>query len=82
MTFTRVGLLRAPLRIKKWGEPGKQIFDVLLESSGVFHIFGHAWQVDEIDGWRRLEDLLVHIAFRKNATYITMTEHAKLCYYS
>jgi len=70
-----------PLRIKKWSELGKQIFDVLLESGGVFHIFGHAWQVEEIDGWRKLEDLLAHIAFRKNVMYATMTEHAKLCYY-
>jgi len=68
-----------PLRIKKWDELGKQIFDVLLESGGVFHIFGHAWQVDEIDGWQKLEDLLAHIAFRKNVTYVTMTEYAKLC---
>jgi peptidoglycan/xylan/chitin deacetylase (PgdA/CDA1 family) len=70
-----------PLRIKKWSELGKQIFDVLLESGGVFHFFGHAWQVEEIDGWRKLEDLLAHIAFRKNVIYVTMTEHAKLCYY-
>lgn len=68
-----------PLRIKKWDELGKQIFDVLLESGGVFHVFGHAWQVDEIDGWRKLEDLLAHVAFRKNVTYVTMTEYAKLC---
>jgi len=68
-----------PLRIKKWDELGKQIFDVLLESGGVFHVFGHAWQVDEIDGWRKLEDLLAHIAFRENIAYVTMTEYAKLC---
>ena len=70
-----------PFRIKKWDDLGKQVFDVLLESGGVFHFFGHAWQVDEIDGWRRLENLLAYIAFRKNVMYVTMTEHAKLCYY-
>ncbi|NVM31837.1 MAG: polysaccharide deacetylase family protein [Candidatus Helarchaeota archaeon] len=75
-------LVVSPLRIKKWNELGKQIFDVLLESGGVFHFFGHAWQVEEIDGWRKLEDLLAHIAFRKNVTCVTITEHAKLCYYS
>jgi len=71
-----------PLRIKKWNELGKQIFDVLLESGGVFHIFGHAWQLEEIDGWRELEDLLGHVAFRKNVTYVTLSEYARLCYYS
>jgi len=75
-------LVFTPLRTKKWNELGKQIFDMLLESGGVFHLFGHAWQVDEIDGWRKLEDLLAHIAFRKNVMYATMTEYTKLCYYS
>ena len=71
-----------PLRIKKWSELGKQIFDVLLESGGVFHFFGHAWQVDEIDGWRKLEDLLAHIAFQENVAYFTMTEYAKSFFYA
>jgi len=45
-------------------------------------LFGHAWQIEETDGWRRLEDLLAHIAFRKNVAYLTMTEYAKSCFYS
>ncbi len=69
-----------PLRIKKWNELGKEIFDVLLESGGVFHIFGHAGQVDKIQGWQKLEELLAHVAFRKEVKYVTMTEYAKLCF--
>jgi peptidoglycan/xylan/chitin deacetylase (PgdA/CDA1 family) len=75
------GLVSNLMRVKKWSEIGKQIFDVLLESGGVFHLFGHAWQVEEIGGWHMLEDLLSHIAFRKNVMYATMTGHAKLYYY-
>lgn len=67
-----------PLIIKMWDELGKKIFDYLLESGGVFHIFGHAWQVDEINGWQKLENLFSHIAFRKNVIYVTMTEYAKM----
>jgi len=73
------GILVNPFRIKKWDELGKQIFDLLLESGGVFHIFGHAWQVDEINGWKKLEDLFAHIGFRKNVRYVTMSEYTKLC---
>jgi len=73
-------LVVSPLRIKKWNELGKEIFDVLLESGGVFHVFGHAWQVEEIDGWRKLEDLLAHIALRKNVNYVTMSEYARSRY--
>lgn len=70
-------LIVNPLRIKKWDKLGEQIFDVLLELGGVFHVFGHAWQVDEIDGWWKLENLLAHIAFRKDVAYVTIAEYAK-----
>lgn len=74
-------LVSNPLRVKKWNELGKRIFDVLLESGGVFHLFGHAWQVDEANGWQELEDLLAYIAFQKNVAYVTLSEYARLCYY-
>lgn len=67
-----------PLRIKKWNELGKQIFDILLESGGVFHFFGHAWQVDKMKGWQKLEDLLAHISYRKGVAYVTMSECVSL----
>jgi peptidoglycan/xylan/chitin deacetylase (PgdA/CDA1 family) len=75
-------LVADPLRIKKWNEIGKQIFDRVLETGGFFHVFGHAWQVDKIGGWRMLEDLLAYVAFRKNVTYVTLSDYARICYYS
>lgn len=64
--------------IKDWCELGKQIFNILMESGGVFHIMGHAWQVDEINGWQRLEDLLEYIAFRQNVIYLTISDYARM----
>ena len=66
-----------PLLIKNWHELGKEVFNVLIERGGVFHVFGHAWQVNNIKAWRKLEDLFCHIAFRKKTGYTTLTEYAK-----
>jgi len=66
-----------PLLIKNWNKLGKEIFDFLIEQGGVFHIFGHAWQIDDIDGWKRLEDLFGYVAHRKNVVYTTVTGYAE-----
>jgi peptidoglycan/xylan/chitin deacetylase (PgdA/CDA1 family) len=66
-----------PLLIKDWNRLGKLLFDTILESGGVFHIFGHSWQLDEKNGWSKLEDLLAHLAFRKNVRYLTMADYVK-----
>jgi peptidoglycan/xylan/chitin deacetylase (PgdA/CDA1 family) len=67
-----------PLLIKNWNTLGKEIFDVLIEQGGIFHVFGHAWQVNEIEGWTKLEDLFCHMAFQKKAIYTTLTEYVKM----
>lgn len=64
-----------PFIIKNWSKLGKQVFDELLKSGGTFHLFGHAWQIDQMDGWKTLEDLLEYVSFRENTSYLTMTEY-------
>lgn len=63
--------------LKKWNKLGKMMFDSFLKRGGVFHIFGHAWQIDQYKGWARLEDLLAYIAFRNNIKYLTVTNCVK-----
>ena len=31
---------------------------------GVFHLWGHSWEVGEFDGWRQLESFLLYAAER------------------
>jgi hypothetical protein len=75
----RPNIIVNPLQIKRWNELGKHLFDNLLESEsgGVFHFFGHAWQVEKRKGWKKLENLLNHIAFRKNIKYVTMSDYVR-----
>jgi len=59
--------------LKKWNKLGKMMFDSFLKRGGGFHIFGHAWEIDQYKNWARLEDLLAYIAFRNNIKYLTVT---------
>ncbi|MDH5266445.1 MAG: polysaccharide deacetylase family protein [Candidatus Bathyarchaeota archaeon] len=63
--------------LKKWNKLGKMMFDSFLKRGGVFHIFGHAWVIDQYKSWARLEDLLAYIAFRNNLKYLTVTDCVK-----
>ena len=74
-------IIANPLGIKRWNELGKRIFDRILESGGVFHFFGHSWQVDKMKGWQKLEDLLAYISFRENVAYVTMSGCVRLSYH-
>ncbi|MCW4003668.1 MAG: polysaccharide deacetylase family protein [Candidatus Bathyarchaeota archaeon] len=63
---------------KKWDLLGKILFDSLLRTGGVFHLWGHEWEIEQYKSWSRLEDLLAHIAFRRNVTYLTVTDCATM----
>jgi len=64
--------------LKKWDKLGKMMFDSFLKRGGVFHIFGHAWEIDQYNSWARLENLLAYIAFRSNIKYLTVTDCVKM----
>lgn len=67
-----------PHTIKQWSALGKEIFNKMIDKGGCFHIFGHAWQINERDDWNKLKDLFEHLSNRKNVKYLTMSEYVKI----
>ena len=47
------------------------LFDVTRASGGVFHLWGHSWEIDARQDWGRLERVLEHIGSHNDATYIS-----------
>ena len=45
-------------------------FDVVLATGGIFHLWGHSWEVDRNGDWKRLEKVLEHIARRPGVHYL------------
>lgn len=78
LTKTIHRVLRNPFILKKWDCLAKQLFDIVIRRGGMFHLFGHAWQVDKTGDWGSLEDVLSYIASHRKVTYITVAEYCTL----
>ncbi len=56
---------------RKWDVLAKAMFDRALLTGGVFHLWGHSWEVEGHNDWQRLEDVLAYISNRKDVQYLT-----------
>jgi peptidoglycan/xylan/chitin deacetylase (PgdA/CDA1 family) len=63
--FARV--IRAP----NWVELGKSLFDLALRDGGVWHLYGHSWQVEEMGLWDDLKEILDYVSGREGVLYVT-----------
>lgn len=58
----------------EWDELAIRWFDLSLAHGGVYHLWGHSWEIDARDDWRRLERVLDHICGRPDVSYLTNRE--------
>lgn len=54
-----------------WLELGKRLFDSVLQNGGVWHLYGHSWEIDELGLWNELEEILDYISKRKEVLYVS-----------
>lgn len=60
----RQELLRLALRHEDWVERIHAMFDQACESQGVFHLWMHSRDIDELLAWEQLSSFLAHVASR------------------
>jgi peptidoglycan-N-acetylglucosamine deacetylase len=53
-----------------WLELGKRLFDSVLQDGGVWHLYGHSWEIEEMGLWEDLEQILDYVCKRTGVTYI------------
>ena len=58
----------------EWDELAIRWFNLSLAQGGVYHLWGHSWEVDARGDWRRLERVLDHICNRPGVSYLTNRE--------
>lgn len=46
-------------------------FDIARERGGVFHLWGHSWEIEKYDMWEPLERVLGYIRKREECRYMT-----------
>jgi peptidoglycan/xylan/chitin deacetylase (PgdA/CDA1 family) len=57
-------------RLGSWLELGKRLFDAVLENGGIWHLYGHSWEVESLSLWDDLGDLLDYVGRREGVSYV------------
>ncbi|WP_084806431.1 polysaccharide deacetylase family protein [Bradyrhizobium sp. NAS80.1] len=57
-TFANLWRFVAFGRTTDWPELARRLLHQALDSGGVFHLWGHSWELDEADQWTRLDEVL------------------------
>jgi peptidoglycan/xylan/chitin deacetylase (PgdA/CDA1 family) len=57
-----------------WVELGRRLFDRVLAEGGVWHLFGHSWEIAQRGLWAGLEELADYVRGRPGVLYATNRE--------
>lgn len=57
-----------------WVELGMRMFDCVCERGGIWHLYGHSWELDDHRLWNDLRRLLDYVAHRDGVQYLTNGE--------
>jgi hypothetical protein len=52
-------------------ELGKRFFDQILKRGGIWHLYGHSWEIEQLDIWADLREILDYVAHHKDVSYVT-----------
>jgi hypothetical protein len=61
-------------RLGDWLELGKKLFDSVLQNGGVWHLYGHSWEIDRLGLWDDLRELLDYVSRRDGVRYVPNCE--------
>jgi peptidoglycan/xylan/chitin deacetylase (PgdA/CDA1 family) len=54
-----------------WVAMAKILFDRILKEGGVWHLYGHSWQIAEMNLWDDLKEILDYVSGREDVRYLT-----------
>ncbi len=54
----------------KWSKLARHFFDRTMEDGGVFHLWGHSWEIDKNNEWKNLEAVFEYISDRRDIEYV------------
>jgi peptidoglycan/xylan/chitin deacetylase (PgdA/CDA1 family) len=55
--------------VGNWLELGKRVFDTVLQEGGVWHLYGHSWEIESLGLWKDLKDILDYVSGREGVIY-------------
>ena len=58
-------------KCRNWVDMGKVMFDDAVREGGIWHIYGHSWELEELGLWDQLQELFSYVANRPGVIYAT-----------
>ena len=52
-----------------WERLGKKMFDRVLRNGGIWHLYGHPWEIGKLNLWSQLREMLDYVSDRAEVTY-------------
>jgi peptidoglycan/xylan/chitin deacetylase (PgdA/CDA1 family) len=66
------------LGCKSWVELGKRLFDDVLARGGVWHLYGHSWELEELGLWNQVQEMFDYVADRPGVIYASNSQALEL----
>lgn len=77
--WRRVWVCATHLRYaKNWVELAKLLFDSVLQNGGIWHLYGHSWEIEELRLWGGLQEVLDYVAHRPGVAYVSNSAAVRL----
>ncbi|PYX60239.1 MAG: hypothetical protein DMG76_03215 [Acidobacteria bacterium] len=54
-----------------WVQLAKQLFDRVLRSGGVWHLYGHSWEIESLGLWGKVKEVLDYVHGHKDVVYVS-----------
>ncbi len=72
--FVRFNPVRFFALYRSWDKQAMAMFDMVKKRGGVFHLWGHSWELEEHNDWGRLEKVLSYISNHADVSYVANKE--------
>ena len=60
--------------LSDWEVKAKVLFDLALSEGGIWHLWGHSWEIDDHNEWNKLERVLNYVSRRPGVIYASNGE--------
>lgn len=63
------------LRLRRtWTDLAKGLFDAVMQTGGIWHLYGHSWEIEAQGLWNSLKTVLDYVSNREGVLYLTNSQ--------
>lgn len=63
---------------RRWDLVAMRMFDQVRREGGMFHLWGHSWEIDRHGDWEKLERVFAYISGKPDVNYVNNSELVEL----